>query len=219
MLITFETIAFIGAIVFAIILFFMPTIIGIKRKVKYKWLKKDISNRVIIITQILLTIILGIAYTYAFPSKIMLYPTKICIFIFFAIILYLIFFALGAEEAKEENFFKIQAGFLVVIGILAVIVWGYGNKTEYEWLEPRVETTQYEIVYIDENTVSYVDSDGIKKEVQLSDEKVDVKLVVSQEPYLEKVITTQDIICKYNKDSNLISKEAAEYILYVPVPQ
>ena len=36
----------------------------------------------------------------------MLYQIKIGLFILFAIILYLIFFALGATEDKEENFFK-----------------------------------------------------------------------------------------------------------------
>ena len=221
MLTKFETIAIIYVMVISTILYFIPTLIGIKRKVKYSIKGKKISTKTILILQVLGLIVSGIVFVFLFPSKIMLFPVKFGLIIMLQCLI-LVFTSMLTimRNTDDESFNNLQMCIALIMLLIVGITSGASlNVNRYIEYEPEIKILQYEIIDIDENKVVYWNSNEYEENEILISEEFEVKLTNQKEPYLEMITTTNRKKEKYAKDNNVIEIVTEKHIIYVPIPE
>ena len=148
MLTKFETIAIISVMVISTILYFIPTLIGIKRKVKYSIKGKKISTKTILILQVLGLIVSGIVFVFLFPSKIMLFPVKFGLIILLQCLI-LVFTSMLTimRNTDDESFNNLQMWIALIMLLIGGITSGASlNVNRYIEYEPEIKILQYDIV-------------------------------------------------------------------------
>lgn len=191
---------------------------ALKIFLKFGKKEKEVSGWVILSYKIILIVILGIIFIFAFPSKVMLNPTKCVLFAAILLGINIILAFLQYYEEKENSKEKVSYFVIGTYIICLIFVFGgmlFASSFEEKNLPPIQEVVDMKITNIDDKTVYYIDESGNLTSIKLDDKVV---IQYSEEArYVRRKKITKRYIRKFDKVQKVYSREPYyEYEVHIP---
>ena len=186
--------------------------------------EKTINNKWVFIAKITLLIVLAILFVFTWPTKVMFYPAKVCVFIGILVVIQIAthFFLLLDEHANTRmpnKLNKISVSFWFVLLALTAIsgfIWaditvppthgevsGFREKIEVEHISSSGNIFFYDPSLVDELKV-----------ISITDENIYIEITDTEEPYAER-FTYYEVYTEFgDKEEKIHRVEGSRHEVY-----
>lgn len=201
-------------------------ILWIKGEDKYVLRKTDkvIKNKYIFIAKVTLLIIMSIAFVFTWPTKVMFYPLKVCVFIAILIAIQLITDYLFLEDNDVSKLDNKTWNIILICWLLlciAAAISGFfaGKINTMKVPEDSFESTEIlQVEHINNSNVFFSGEESLAV-MSITSGKLEIALLPeTEDPYVEKITSYERYSKIGEKNKNIyddMSTLSEKYILHV----